>query len=123
MERYLDRFSVQNNLESSQISHNLERNHQTVENGSFLAIHCWWKLTLTVQLDSQKALYGLGLVTAAFVGFVFVVPAVQETYAAWTDPVLTLTNSNFEKYVSKTKEIMVEFYAPWCGHCKEREIK
>ena len=44
----------------------------------------------------------------------------QETYAAWTDPVLTLTNSNFEKYVSKTKEIMVEFYAPWCGHCKER---
>jgi len=68
--------------------------------------------------DSQKALYGLGAVTSLFVAFVFVIPAAQETYKAWTDPVLTLTNSNFEKYVKNTKEIMVEFYAPWCGHCK-----
>ena len=50
--------------------------------------------------------------------FVFVLPAAQETYAAYNDPVLTLTNSNFKKYLKGTKEIMVEFYAPWCGHCK-----
>lgn len=69
--------------------------------------------------DSQKALYGLGLVTGVFVLFVFIVPAAQETYRAWNDPVLTLTNSNFDSYVKSTKEIMVEFYAPWCGHCKK----
>ena len=73
-------------------------------------------------LDSQKALYGLGAITSLFVAFVFVIPAAQETYKAWTDPVLTLTNSNFEKYVKNTKEIMVEFYAPWCGHCKENGV-
>jgi len=67
---------------------------------------------------NQKALYGLGLVTGIFVGVVFVIPFCQETYRAWTDPVLTLTNSNFAKYVKNTPEIMVEFYAPWCGHCK-----
>ena len=69
-------------------------------------------------LANQKALYGLGLVTGIFVGVVFVIPFCQETYRAWTDPVLTLTNSNFAKYVKNTPEIMVEFYAPWCGHCK-----
>jgi len=68
--------------------------------------------------DNQKALYGLGIVTGLFVGIVFVVPFAVETYRAWNDPVLTLTNSNFDKYVKNTKEIMVEFYAPWCGHCK-----
>merc|ERR1712003_82155 len=67
---------------------------------------------------NQKALYGLGLVSGIFVGVVFVIPFCQETYRAWTDPVLTLTNSNFAKYVKNTPEIMVEFYAPWCGHCK-----
>jgi len=69
--------------------------------------------------DSQKALYGLGAIAGFFVTFVFVLPAAQETYAAYNDPVLTLTNSNFKKYLKGTKEIMVEFYAPWCGHCKQ----
>ena len=53
-----------------------------------------------------------------FVGVVFVVPFAQQTYKEWTDPVITLTNSNFAKYIKNTPEIMVEFYAPWCGHCK-----
>lgn len=68
--------------------------------------------------DGQKALYGLGIVTGLFIGVVFVLPFAQETYRVWTEPVLTLTNSNFAKYVQKTPEILVEFYAPWCGHCK-----
>lgn len=80
-----------------------------------------WAVRLNC-LDSQKALYGLGAITGLFVTFVFVIPAAQETYAAWTDPVLTLTNSNFDKYLKGTKEIMVEFYAPWCGHCKGRGV-
>ena len=33
--------------------------------------------------------------------------------------VIELTDSNFEKEVLKSDEPwLVEFYAPWCGHCK-----
>jgi protein disulfide-isomerase A6 len=35
-----------------------------------------------------------------------------------TPGVIDITSSNVDEVITTSKHALVEFYAPWCGHCK-----
>eukprot|EP00933_Yihiella_yeosuensis_P013996 TRINITY_DN12717_c0_g2_i2.p1 TRINITY_DN12717_c0_g2~~TRINITY_DN12717_c0_g2_i2.p1 ORF type:complete len:486 (-),score=126.17 TRINITY_DN12717_c0_g2_i2:290-1747(-) len=59
------------------------------------------------------------LTVAACCLLVLAVPAHSEDDIQEEDGVLVLTEKNFEVAIKSNPFILVEFYAPWCGHCKQ----
>ncbi|THG08840.1 hypothetical protein TEA_017866 [Camellia sinensis var. sinensis] len=51
--------------------------------------------------------------------WVFVTLALFLALSAFADDVVVLTEENFEKEIGQDRGALVEFYAPWCGHCKK----
>ena len=50
----------------------------------------------------------------------FVLLASAVAFAA-ADDVIVGTGKNFDKIIKDNSFVVAEFYAPWCGHCKNLE--
>ena len=51
-----------------------------------------------------------------------IISTINAFYESASSKVINLSSADFDRLVLKSDEIwFVEFYAPWCGHCKSLE--
>lgn len=55
-----------------------------------------------------------------FLGIIeFVRKRTDPDYKPPPEEVVSLTKETFDEFVSSRPLVLAEFYAPWCGHCKQ----
>ncbi|KAI6649636.1 Protein disulfide-isomerase 2-like isoform X3 [Oopsacas minuta] len=68
---------------------------------------------------SNKTYFGWHLSMKLFLIISLVLISIASSEIIEEDNVLILTENNFNEALEKHNQILVEFYAPWCGHCKK----
>merc|ERR1711920_32933 len=73
----------------------------------------------TITNRTMIGMQALGRVASSLVLLLCLVTSSTQAFYSKRDAVQELTSKDFDKQVIRGKGVwMVEFYAPWCGHCK-----